>query len=184
MTDPWTVVAAVFSAIATALAAFATWQAPRGAARLAEDLRRDYDRSRERQQNKLHIFARLMQERASIYSENGVGALNLIDVVFYDSIEVRDAWAELFSTFSLNPMPSHVMEERLRRLLSAMAKDIGLGDGLRMDDLSRVYIPNVMAQERLIRDMQRQQALTALQTRGSPAANTTPQNNAWPPKPE
>jgi hypothetical protein len=124
-----------------------------------------------------------MQERAAIYSENGVGALNLIDVVFYDSREVREAWAELFLTFSLNPIPAHLLDERLRKLLTAMAKDIGLGEGLRTDDLGRVYSPTAVAQDRLIRDMQRQQVLAGLQAQSSPAANTT-QGTLWPPKPE
>jgi hypothetical protein len=126
-----------------------------------------------------------MQERAEIYSENGVRALNLIDVVFNDARKVREAWAELFLIFSSNPMPPHVLEERLRRLLIAMAEDIGLGDGIRTEHIGRVYRPNAIAQERMIRDLQRQQALTALQTQTSPAANTaTTVVSQWPPKPE
>jgi hypothetical protein len=184
MSDMFAVAAAAFSAIATAFAAFATWHAPRAAARLAEALRRDSEQAHQRQQHKLHVFGRLMQERAAIYSENGVGALNLIDVVFYDSREVREAWSELFLTFYLDPLPPHVLDERLRKLLAAMAKDIGLGDGLRTDDLGRVYSPKAVTQDRLIKDLQRQQVLATLQSQGSPAANTTPQSTAWPPKPK
>jgi hypothetical protein len=87
MSDAFSLAAAIFSAIATGLAAFATWRAPTAAARLAETLRRDSERAQERQKNKLHVFAMLMQERAAIYSENAVRALNLIDVVFVDSPE-------------------------------------------------------------------------------------------------
>jgi hypothetical protein len=64
------------------------------------------------------------------------------------------------------------LEERLRKLLIAMAEDIGIGEGIRTDDIGRVYSPTAIAQERLIRDLQRQQALAALQAQGSPAANT------------
>src|ERR1700687_3582640 len=141
MTDPYTLAAAAFSAVATALAAFATWYAPRAAAKLAEALRRDAERSQERQRNKLFVFATLMQERSAIYSEAGVRALNTIDVVFHDSRPVREAWAELFLTFSLNPISNHVLEERLRRLLASMASDIGLGDNLKTDDFGRIYSP-------------------------------------------
>lgn len=141
MTDPYTLAAAAFSAVATALAAFATWYAPRAAAKLAEVLRRDAERSQERQRNKLFVFATLMQERSAIYSEAGVRALNTIDVVFHDSRAVREAWAELFLTFSLNPIPNHVLEERLRRLLASMASDIGLGDNLKTDDFGRILQP-------------------------------------------
>jgi len=185
MNDFLNIVPAVFSAIATALAVFATWQAPRAAAKLAEALRRDSERAQERQKNKLHVFAMLMQERAAIYSEAGVRALNLIDVVFSESRRVREAWAELFLIFSVNPMPPHVLEERLRKLLIAMAEDIGIGDTLRTDDIGRVYNPNAVSQERMIRDIQRQQTLNALLAQGSPAANApTGPDTPWPPKPE
>src|SRR5208282_1748992 len=102
MTDGLSLLAAIFSAVATGLAAFAAWSAPRAAAKLAESLRREGERHDALQRNKLQLLATLMQERAQIYSENGVHALNLIDVVFNDSREVREAWAELFLAFQMN----------------------------------------------------------------------------------
>jgi hypothetical protein len=148
-------------------------------------LRRDAERSRERQRNKLRVFESLMQERAAIYSEAGVRALNIIDVVFHDSLAVREAWAELYLTFSLNPILMHVLEERLRKLLAAMAIDIGLGDKLKTDDFGRVYNPNAITQERFIREVQREQMAAALRGQQSPAANTaSTQATLWPPKPE
>lgn len=185
MTDPYTLAAAIFSAIATAFAALAAWNAPRAAAKLAETLRRDSERSQERQRNKLHVFASLMQERSAIYSETGVRALNIIDVVFHDCHPVREAWAELFLTFALKPIPDHLLEERLRKLLAAMAADIGLGENLKTDDFGRIYSPTGIVQDRFIRDMQRAQAIASLQNQQAPASNTihNPQN-LWPPKPE
>ena len=110
-------------------------------------------------------------------------ALNLIDVVFNESRDVREAWSELFLALHMKPLVDHVVDERLRKLLGSIANDIGLADGLRNDDLGRVYTPIVQAQERLIRDMQRQQALAALQ--GQPAAGAAEtQNTLWPPKPK
>jgi hypothetical protein len=165
----------------------ATWRAPIAAAKIAEQLRREAERSQERQKNKLHVFATLMQERAAIYSENGVRALNLIDVVFNDAREVREAWAELFLAFDTkHNVPPHAQEERLRKLLAAMANDIGLGDGLRIDDFGRVYFPTALAQDQLIRDMQRQQVIANLQAQSSsPSANTAPpQTSMWPPPPK
>src|SRR5260370_141403 len=141
MTDHLTLLTAIFSAIATGLAAVATWRAPIAAAKIAESLRREAERHDENQRQKLSVLATLMQERAKIYSENGVRALNLIDVVFNESREVREAWAELFMAFdSKNNIPQHVQEERLRKLLATMAKDIVLSDQLRADDLERIYI--------------------------------------------
>lgn len=76
MTDYLTLTTAIFSAIATGLAALATWQAPRAAAKLAEALRRDSEQIHERTKNKLHVFATLMQERGAIYTENAVRAVS------------------------------------------------------------------------------------------------------------
>lgn len=117
MAERFALIAAVFSAIATFLAAWATWRAPLAAAKLAETLRRNAERDQERQKSKLQLFTILMQERGAIYSEHGVRALNLIDIVFNDSRPVREAWAELFHAF--NPqhrVPAHAQEERLLRL--------------------------------------------------------------------
>lgn len=185
MNDSLALTAAIFSAIATALAAFATWQAPRAAAKLSETLRREGERAQERQKSKLQVFSTIMQERAAVYSEEAVRALNLIDVVFIDLRKVRESWAELFLTFNLKPIPEHVLEERLRKLLISMAEDIGIGNNLRVDDIGRIYSPTAIAQDRLIRDLQRQQTLSTFQSQQSPAANTaTVEITAWPPKPE
>ena len=116
MTDAIALLAAVFSAIATALAAFAAWSAPRAAAQLAESLRRDAERQNERQRLKLKVFSTLMQERAQIHSDEGVRALNLIDVVFNETREVRESWSELFLAFQMKPTIQHVITERLRKL--------------------------------------------------------------------
>lgn len=185
MTESFALIAAIFSALATALAAWATWRAPIAAAKLAETLRRDAEQSRERQRHKLRIFTTLMQERAAIYSENAVRALNLIDVVFNDSRAVREAWARLFHAFDPNHnIPAHAQQEFLRQLLGAISHDVGLTDQFRIEDLNRVYLPTPLAQERFIKDMERQQSLARLQGQTSPTANTaTAQSTIWPPPP-
>ena len=185
MTEGLTLLAAIFSAIATGLAVVVTWRAPISAAKLAEALRRDGERQQQSQRQKFHVFATLMQERSQIHSDNGVRVLNLIDVVFHDSRQVREAWAELFLAFHMNPLVQHVIDERLRRLLSAIAADIGLADELRTDDLGRIYFPIVQAQEQFIKDTQRQQILRSLQDKNAAEATApAPQNTLWPPKPD
>jgi hypothetical protein len=181
-------IAAVFSAIATALAAYATWQGPRSAAGLAEEMRRKAEQDSEKKRIKVNVFSTLMTERAVVYSAEAVRAFNLIDFVFNESRPVRDAWSDYFSSLDeKNGVPSHAKEEKFRRLLSVMASDIGLADELRMDDLSRVYYPTALAQEEHIRSLQRQQNLRDLQGKTSPAANTVMQNhtltNIFPPTP-
>ena len=188
MIEAYALIAAIFSGIATGLAAYATWQSPLAAAKLAETMRREAEQAERRHANKMELFTTLMQERAAIYSESGVRALNLIDVVFNESREVRDAWAELLLSFdpSSNTPPA-VQQERLRRLLGVMAKDIGLTDQLRTDDLGRVYFPNALQEERLIKDIQRRQIIKQLlESQGGATTNTAlpPPPNPWPPKPQ
>jgi hypothetical protein len=184
MTEHLALLIAIFSAIAAGLAAVATWRAPIAAAKIAESLRREAERHGENQRQKLSVLSTLMQERAKIYSDDGVRALNLIDVVFNESREVREAWSELFLAFEMKPFLQHVADERLRKLLAAIAKDVGLADQLRTDDLGRVYYPLVQQQQQFIEYMQRQQILARLQV-GSAAEATAPdaQNTMWPPKP-
>ncbi len=178
-------IAAITSMIATGLAAYATWRAPLAAAKLAEKLREDSDRISERRRQKVYVFSMLMQERAQIHSDNGVRALNMVDFVFSESPEVRDAWAELYAAFHLRPLPQHVLNDKLLRLLSAIAENIGLADELRSDDLARVYRPVVQEQEQFIRDMQRQQTLRRLAGENAAGATDTGLTNTpWPPRPE
>lgn len=162
----------------------ATWRAPITAARLAEQLRRSAQQAEERRRQKLQVFTTLMQERAAIYTEEAVRALNVIDVVFNDARPVREAWAALIH--ALDPqqnVPPHALQDRIRELLANMATDLGLADEIRIDDLNRVYLPKPLAQERFIRDMERQAALARLQ-QGAPAANVAPsQAGMWPPPP-
>jgi hypothetical protein len=184
MNEHLALLAAIFSAIATGLAAFATWKAPIVAAKLAEGLRRNAEHDNERLRQKLYVFSTLMQERAEPHSDNGVRALNLVDVVFSDSPAVRDAWAELYAAFQMQPFLPHVATERLQRLLSAIAKDIGLANNLRSDDLNRVYRPVVQQQEQFIRDMQRRQTLARLQGENAAgASDTSTSSTIWPPRP-
>jgi hypothetical protein len=61
MSEQLALLAAIFSAIATGLAALATWRAPITAARLAEQLRRDAERENERKRQKLYVFSVLMR---------------------------------------------------------------------------------------------------------------------------
>jgi len=178
MTDKIALWAAIFSAVATAFAAFAAWRAPLSAATLAESLRRDAERYDELQRRKMEVLTVLMQERARINSDECVRALNSIDIVFADSREVREAWAELLLAFNLQPLVMHVLEERLRRLLAAIAKEVGIADQLRIDDLGRVYYPTSQQQEQLIKDMQRPLILNSLMQKNAAGANSL-----FPPKP-
>lgn len=180
------VIAAFLSAVAATAAAVATWRGPMIAARLAEALRRDGEAAHEQRRMKLYIFTTLMQERAQLYSLEGVRALNLIDVVYNKSAAVREAWANLYLAFDpAQKVPSHAQNERLNTLLKEMAADIGLSNGLRLDDFGRVYYPTALAEEQRLQELERKQALARIQGNTPPSANTAASPpSLYPPKPE
>ncbi len=185
MTIDWQTVAAGLSAVAAIAAAVAAWRGPLSAAELAERLRRAGEVEHERRRLKLWVFSTLLQERAQSYSIEGVRAFNLIDVVFMDVKTVREAWADLYTSYDAkNNVPLHARDERMRKLLQAMAADLQMSDGLRIDDFTRVYLPNALAEEQRLQQLEREAALKRLQVGAAPDANVAaPQTTNWPPKP-
>lgn len=182
------VVAAFLSMVATGFAAYATWKGPQRAAQLAEEMRRQSEEVNERRRMRLALFGTLMQERAFIASPEAVQALNSIDVVFNDAEEVREAWAELLNALGAGT-PEHVREERIRKLLKAMALELGIGAGLRMDDLSRVYYPTGLAEEARLKRAEITRRLAQIDGASSPTANTAPTavsttSSPFPPRPQ
>lgn len=178
------VIAACLSAVAAIAAAVATWRAPISAARIAESLRRAGDKTSERQRFRLNVFAQIMQGRAEIWAEDSVRALNSIDVAFSDSRPVREAWVELYQALDTAPLVKHVFEEKTRKLLQEMAKDLGLADNLRLDDFARIYFPKAMREERDVAFLRRQAALRQFAEPSQPAENVgLKPPSPWPSKP-
>jgi hypothetical protein len=181
------VIAAAFSAIATALAAYATWKGPIHAAKLAEELRRKSSAEEESRRLKLQVFTSLMAHRAAYFVEEAVRSLNLIDIVFHDNRTVRNAWAELFASFDgTKRIPEHVQDERFDKLLNTMAADLGLSGALLPDDLRRIYHPKPLAEAALLERLERQNRLQKILGNSGPTANSAPissLNDYWPPRP-
>ncbi len=180
-------VAAVMSAVATIMAVVATVMGPRSAAKLAERMRQNSQQENERRQMKLVVFTTLMQERANIASVDSVKMLNSIDIVFSDCRTVREAWAELFSILNTEDGPHPQLRgDKLRALLREMANDLGLSDDLRVDDIGRIYFPNVLAVEEELRLLEQQRALLQFRGEAQPAQVSAidAQNlKKFPPKP-
>jgi hypothetical protein len=123
----WAAFATTWAAIATSKATTATRKAPMDAAQLAASLQE----ASERRRLKLWILATVMQNRHFLGEAEAVRALNLIDTVFHDVPQVRDAWANLFAALNdrrnfppAGPLP--VIDERRTALLTSMAQDLGL----------------------------------------------------------
>lgn len=183
-------VATFLSAVAACFSAFATWHGPRAAAMISERMRKDSELEGERRRMKIYVFATLMQERATIASFQSVQMLNSIDFVFHNSPEVREAWADLYSQFSVGNTHYQLQDEKMRVLLKAMAKEIGFSETLKVDDISRIYYPNALAQQEELDRLQREQALLAARSQLSPKSSEKSFEldeallRKFPPKPE
>lgn len=99
--------AAFLSAVAAGASAIAAWRGPISAARMAESLRSASEVANDQRRFKLNVFASVMQERAELYSNEGVRSLNSIDIAFYDSPKVREAWSELYQAFPAERVQSN-----------------------------------------------------------------------------
>lgn len=97
---------------------------------LAVEVSRVRDEKREKRRRQVDVFRTLMRGRRTYLSPEFVGALNLIEVEFYDVPDVTMAWKRLLDHFS-GPQPKTGEEEvrfgergdQLRaELLAALAK--------------------------------------------------------------
>jgi hypothetical protein len=143
-----TVLAALWAALATTWAATATKTAPIRAAKLASSLQAESEKRR----LKLWIFGAIMQNRHFLGEPECVKALNIIDAIFFDVPDVRDAWANLYTVLNdprnfppTGPLPA--VDEKRTALLTAIAKDLGLITNFRPDDFSRVYLPQSIVED-------------------------------------
>jgi hypothetical protein len=128
---------------------------------------------------KLWVFATIMQNRQNVGEPESVKALNLVDTVFHDVPQVRDAWTNFFSALNdhrnFPPTgPTPIIDEKRTALLANMARDLGLGENFRPDDFSRVYLPQTALAEMQIRSMQRTAALNALSGQQQQPTPATP----------
>lgn len=94
---------------------------------------------KEKQKEKRQILKVLMTQRFSVKNIEYVNVLNLIDVVFVDSKNVRKAYKNLYNeyatTIDLNIENNRqIFQEKIKKattqLLEAMVKDIGYKDNI------------------------------------------------------
>lgn len=109
-----------------------------------------FERRKDRRASKVWILNTLMQTRHhSSPSDEQVRALNMVDVVFRNSTEVRSLWHEYFNMLGneglANPLGFAQRNKKYLELLVAMAKDVGYGRTLTHLDIDRVYTPTGLA---------------------------------------
>lgn len=134
-------VAAVATFLAACVAVWATFRAPSLAAEFAEGLRASSQQAEEERRLKLWIFSTLMQRRRMIVSHDAASALNLIDVVYRDSRDVRAAWRSFLQAACERPSSPEKIVERYHSILEKMALALGLSETISISDIHASYWP-------------------------------------------
>ena len=78
-----------------------------------------------------------------MFHPNAIGALNLIEVVFVDSPEVRVAWRH-FHEETVKPdnvFSGERLRERYLAIIEKIARDMGLSDRITIADIQNSYYP-------------------------------------------
>ena len=101
------------------------------------------DRSKKKDE-KMQIFKVLMTARIYGWTETGVQALNMIDVIFAKSKKVRNAWKEYrASLFVANEESFNKKdaETKHHKLLEAISDDLGYRGKITWETIQNPYIP-------------------------------------------
>lgn len=104
-----------------------------------------YQSRKEKRDTKRWLFSTLIATRHSPLTEESVRALNMIDVVFFDSPPVRKLWREYFDMLCNegfnNAVGVGARSKKNLELITEMAKALGYGKEISHLDVDRVYYP-------------------------------------------
>ena len=104
----------------------------------------------EKRKDKMHIFKTLMTSRVYGWTQESVYCLNIIDIVFADDREVRNAWKDLYDKYCVqNPDESQLkkIETAQYKLLESMAVSLGYKDKVTWETIQNPYIPKGMLRQ-------------------------------------
>jgi hypothetical protein len=106
---------------------------------------------KEKRNQKLWIFNTLIATRHSPIVDENVRALNMIDVVFYNSSRVRELWHEYLNMLSNeglnNPLGWGQRQKKNLEMITEMAKVLGYGTAITHLDVDRVYNPTGLGEQ-------------------------------------
>ena len=100
----------------------------------------------ERIQRQYAIFATLMGMRFSLPNETTVRCMNMIDIVFYKNINVRQRYKEFLEEANKPENGSRDIDEKSLKLLEAMAESLGYKD-VQWDTIKHTYFPVGLAEK-------------------------------------
>ena len=100
--------------------------------------------------DKMHIFKVLMTSRIYGWTQESVYCLNIIDIVFSDDKEVRNAWKDLYDKYCVKD-PDEVQLKKIQnaqyKLLETIAKSLGYKDKVTWETIQNPYIPDGMIKQ-------------------------------------
>lgn len=114
------------------------------------------DRAQKRK-DKMEIFKTLMIAR-NTWTVESVRALNIIDIIFVNDKNVRNAWRDLYDKYRVeNPDNGHL--EKIRqaqyKLIEEIANSLGYKNKITWETIQNPYIPKGMVEaEQLQREFQ------------------------------
>jgi hypothetical protein len=134
---------------------------------------------REKRQQRLSIFQTLMATRHATITDENVRALNMIDVVFYNSLGVRRLWRdylEMLSNEGLNNATGWATRQKKRlELVTEMASVLGYGKAISHLDVDRVYYPvGLGAQNKKVQELLDEFLLVLRQSHSAQSPPTGP----------
>ena len=100
--------------------------------------------------DKMHIFKVLMTSRIYGWTQESVHCLNIIDIVFSDDENVRNAWKDLYDKYCVqNPDETQLkkIQNAQYKLLDTMASSLGYKDKVTWETIQNPYIPEGMRRQ-------------------------------------
>lgn len=113
----------------------------------------------EKRKDKMQIFKILMATRIYGWTLDKVYALNILDVVFVDDKEVRQAWQNLYEKYCIKEPNNHQLEEiKLQEqiLLERMALSLGFKNKITWETIQKPYMPQGMLDQITTQNMAQQ----------------------------
>lgn len=95
----------------------------------------------ERRREKIKILQTLMMTRLNRSCIEYVNALNLIDVVFYDSDKVRKTYKELLDMYRSDREDRNEHNVKNLKLIESIVDDLGYSKEIKWDEISLPYNP-------------------------------------------
>ena len=100
--------------------------------------------------DKMHIFKVLMTSRIYGWTQESVHCLNIIDIVFSDDENVRNAWKDLYDKYCVqNPDETQLkkIQNAQYKLPDTMANSLGYKDKVTWETIQNPYIPEGMRRQ-------------------------------------